>query len=192
MTTDRGNDMATKDPVGAARKAVEDAEKAVRVEGERLASAVAKAERFEAEAAAIDPDADAKGFEKATGRLAELRAAADLCRTRETRAQAALQAAAAELATATNAGHRARLEVISGEIKTRETRALDALRRAVEAFGTEVAAVGEMASEGHRLVEELRRAGATDVLRPRASTAGWAGATPGHLAQLAGELLTQR
>jgi hypothetical protein len=178
--------MAKMDPVAAARKVLEDAEAAVAAEGKRLERATVAADKHAAEAAEIDPDADPRGFEKATGKQAELRATVEIVRSRVAGSERKAAAAREALAAAENADRRARLEALNAEITERERKALEALRGSLAAFAAEVADLGAASSKAHTLAAELRAAG-TDVRAVRAGTAAWAGAHPGRLAQLASE-----
>lgn len=175
------------DPVAAARKALEDAEAAATTEGKRLAKAIEAADKYAGEAAGIDPDADAKAFERATAKLGELRATIEIVRTREAGAKAKADAARGALATAENAARRAQLEAINADVKAREAAALGTLRVAFDAFAEEVATIARDVGRAHALEAQLKAAGVADLRAFRATTAGWAGAPPLRIAQLAAE-----
>ncbi len=144
--------MATaKDPVGAARKAIEAAEAAEIAEGRRLAGAIEKADRFAEEAAGIDPDGDAKGFERATSKLAELRATVEIVRAREASAKGKAEAAREALAAAEAADKRARITEIDAQIAEREPKAIQAARVALAAFDAAAVELAKLAAEANKL-----------------------------------------
>jgi hypothetical protein len=175
--------------VEAARKAHEDAEAAAAVEGRRLGKAIEAADRFAVEAASIDPDVDAKGFERATSKLAEYRATVEILRTREAGAKAKAEAARSVLTAATNADRQAQLDAANTEIRGREARAFEAMRVALETFAAEVALISEAMSKARTLEGELKAAGVVGVGAVRGTTSGWAGTPPARLAQLVGEFM---
>ena len=165
--------MATaKDPVGAARKALEAAEADAARAAKRAEAATAKAEAFATEAASIDPDADERGFTKATRELADLRAAADLHRSRATSAAGKAEAALAALAAAEASEKRGRLAALDAEIAQRETKAIEAARSALAAFDAEAVEVAKLAAEangiGRSLAPEPHRARGVRGIAPYA------------------------
>jgi hypothetical protein len=174
------------DPVGAARKALEDAEAAATAATKRATEAAEKAVAFERRAAEIDPDSDEGAFSKATRELAELRATADLLRARTNAAATRAEQAREAHAGAVNADRLARLEELNAGIKAREGTALEALRVAFAAFAAEVSELGAASSKAHTLQAELRSAG-IEARAIRAMTASWAGANPCRIAALAAE-----
>jgi hypothetical protein len=143
------------DPVAAARKGLEDAEAAVVVEGRRLANAVEVADKFTGDAAGVDPDADAKGFERATSKLAEYRATIEIVSTREAGAKARAGAAREALASAEAEAKRARLAVLDAEIAAREAKAIERVVVAVRAFDAELRELAALGKEGAALSNAL-------------------------------------
>ena len=169
-----------KDAVGAARKALGEAYAAGAKEGQRLAAAIDKAETFAREAASVDPD-DVKAFERATARLAELRAAVDLVRTREANAKANAEAARAALAVAENDDKLARLAALDAEIEERERAAVETITEALRAFDAELRALAQRVAEANALAAKPRHARGVIMFAGNVVNAVHALAQRGHL-----------
>ncbi len=135
------------DPVTAARKALEDAEAAAVAATKRAKKAADAAEAFAGEATNVDPDVDAKGFEKATARLTELRAGVELFRAREVAATARAEEARHALTAAEIAAAEARFAEVNATIDARQTKALGAVREALLRFDADLRAIAALAEE---------------------------------------------
>jgi hypothetical protein len=158
------------DAVGVARKALEDAEADAVRAAKRAEAAAHKAEAFAAQAATIDPDADEKGFMKATRELAELRASADLHRSREANAQAKAEAARETLAAAVMEDKRSRLAKLDEEIRALDASAIEQARAFAATMHEEIAAVLATAQAADALDREIQ--GPTGHVRTRLGIRG--------------------
>lgn len=166
------------DKVTAARHELDLAEAAVGTEEHRLEVAIGKAKAFEAEAANVDPD-DGKAFEKATARLAELRAAVDLIRARETSAKTRAEAARRALDAAEIEDKRMRFEKLNADVAQRDGRARESVRRMLGEVTGEIDAIRAALSEVDSLQPVLER---RQVRACRSSARiAEAGTSPAHL-----------
>jgi len=157
------------DAVSAARTDLEAAEEGLRAAVKRREAAEQKADAFVAEAGA-SVAGDDKADARAARELAELRAGADLQRSREAAAAAKVEAARVALAAAEAAAKLARIAEIDAQIAEREPKAIEAARVALAALDAAAVELAKLAAEantiGHSLAPAPHKARGVRGLAP--------------------------